>query len=153
MERIDYDDPRIEAHWLTEQREVVVAYLSGQAVSHGGIPTAPEWFVAPYVSIWRVISGINPPVTGWWAISGDLPTDYLSSHDAADARQAMREFARRWQTAAESMKRGEEPSEVRIGAPDEWPMLGDLLERRATLLWNWSGDDTQWEQADKGQAR
>jgi hypothetical protein len=38
-------------------------------------------------------------------------SDYLSSFDAAGARQSMRESARRWRTPPYRLKRGEQPSD------------------------------------------
>src|SRR5437764_5727586 len=38
----------------------------------------PRWFLSPYVAVWAVRSRANPDRVGWWAISGDLPTDYMT---------------------------------------------------------------------------
>ena len=65
MSAIDYDDPIIEAAWLAGQRTCVTDYLGRQGITHGGLAEAPDWFVAPYVSLWRVASGKYPQSTGW----------------------------------------------------------------------------------------
>jgi hypothetical protein len=144
MAPTDYDDPAGEASWVAAMREGVIAYLKREGVAHGGVWERPDLFVAPYVSIWRVVSRKNPRATGWWAIAGDLPTDYLSSADAHDAREAMKTIAARWRAAAESMKRGVQPSGLSIGTPDNWMELGPLLAARADLLARWADDDALW---------
>src|SRR5947207_722565 len=54
MSSNDYDDPKLEAEWLSEHRTNVQRYLRDQGVEHGGVASEPEWFLAPYVSIWRI---------------------------------------------------------------------------------------------------
>jgi hypothetical protein len=144
MSSADYDDPKIEAKWITEQRENVLRYLECQEVRHRGVAPRPDWFVAPYVSIWRVESMKKPGTVGWWAVSGDLPTDYLSGHDARDARTALAAFAKQWREASACMLRGEEHPDVRIGCPENRRQLGDLLRRRSKVFQDWANDDTMW---------
>ena len=144
MSAAEYDDPRRLASWLDEQRRVVLDYLERQETRHGGVPSEPFWFVAPHVSLWPVTSGAHPGAIGWWAIAGDLPTDYLSSRDARDARSAMRAFGSRWAAAATSMARGERPSGFAIGEPSVWPKLAPILASRAQILEAWASDDELW---------
>src|SRR6516162_8423168 len=127
MSNDDYDDPRLEADWLANQRETVSKYLQDQGVRHRGVAPDPDWFLAPHVSIWTVESMKRPGSIGWWAISGDLPTDYLSGGDAADARVAMAAFARRWHEVSAYMLRGERHPTVTIGPHGQEREFGDLL--------------------------
>jgi hypothetical protein len=138
----DYDDPEVEAQWLKEQHATVKHYLDREEVRHRGVASAPEWFLTPYVSVWKVES--DHGVVGWWAISGDLPTDYISGSGATDARSALSAFARRWREASACMARGEEHSTVRIGNVQNRRELGDLLSRRAEILQEWVNDDAMW---------
>lgn len=144
MNSANYDDPKVEARWLAEQRENVERYLQREEVRHRGVAPRPDWFVAPYVSIWRIESLKKPGVVGWWAVSGDLPTDYLSGHDATDARCALAAFAARWRDASASMLRGEEHPDVSIGDSENRRELGDLLCRRAQVFREWADDDAMW---------
>ena len=144
MKSGEFDDPAIAAQWLAEQRERVIRYLDGQEVRHRGVAPEPEWFVAPYVSLWRVESFAKPGALGWWAISGDLPADHLSGRDALDARGALREFARQWHEVAAYMLRGKEHPTMRIGNPENREELGDLLRRRADIFIRWAEDDEIW---------
>ncbi len=140
----DYDDPALEARWLAQQRGNVQRYLETQGVRHLGVNFDCAWFVAPYVSVWTVRSLATPGSVGWWAISGDLPTDYLSGGDATDARSALVAFARRWQEVAERMRRGEDHPDMSVGAPENRTELGDLLSRRAEVIQDWVRDDSLW---------
>jgi hypothetical protein len=145
MSSADYDDPKLEAEWLVKQREVISRYLQSQGVLHGGVAPDPGWFVAPYVSIWAIQSLKQPSEVGWWAISGDLPTDHLSGDDATDARIAMTAFVRRWREASTYLLRGQQHPNVTYGPPGRELESGDLLSRRAAMLEDWANDDEMWQ--------
>ena len=144
----NWDDPKVEAKWLAGQRANVSRYLETEGIVHGGVPTRAQWFVAPYLSLWPIASAATPDVTGWWVISGDLPTDYLSSKDARDARSALRAFADRWQEASAQLLRGRQPSGFRIGRNLESAQmrqeLGQLLRGRTLAIREWVADDDLW---------
>jgi hypothetical protein len=140
----EFDDPARKAAWIREQREVVLEYLAREQVSHLGVPELPEWFFAPYVAIWSVASKKRPGAVGWWAISGDVPTDYTSSSEIRDARMAMRSFSLRWAKAAKQMAAGEESDEFQVGRVENWPELAPLLASRAELLGEWAAADDMW---------
>lgn len=148
MNSDEYDDPTLEAKWLSEQRDNVQRYLRNEGVQHRGVASEPEWFVAPYVSVWTIESMVAPGVVGWWAISGDLPTDYLGGGDATDARTALIAFADRWREVSSYMLRGEEHPTIRIGRSRDWRKLGDLLQRRAQIIEDWSNDDEMWQRPE-----
>jgi hypothetical protein len=144
LESDAYDDPEMEARWLAEQRSNVQRYLGVEGVHHGGVSPEAAWFVAPFVSVWTVESVAKPGAIGWWAISGDLPTDYLSGHDATDARSALAAFSSRWRNVAGYMLRGEDHPTIKVGSRQDGPLLGDLLQRRARILDDWVNDNEMW---------
>lgn len=141
---VDYDDPKIEAAWSSEQKDNVAAYLKREGLVHGQIAENPDWFIVPYVSIWRIAGIKNLNAIGWWAISGDLPTDYCSSKGISDAREAIRYFAKTWDEVSRCMLQGKPHSQITIGKEEDWPELGDLLSRRSRILSNWAEDDEIW---------
>ena len=144
-EEPDYDDPEVEEAWCDERRAGVCEYLRGQGVAHGRIGEWPAWHIAPHVSVWAIESGKTPGAIGWWVISGDLPSDYITGNDAEDPRQALRAFAGRWQEAAERMSEGSCPAEIEIGRTlNERKPLAPLLHSRATLLADWAERDELW---------
>lgn len=140
----DYDDPAAAAEWFREQRQIVLGHLQEQRVSHTGVADEPEWFIAPYVAVWSVGSLASPGRRGWWAVSGDLPTDYLSGHDASDARTAVLAIATRWQDWATYLLADQDPPDASIGPPAMRRELGDLLQRRAQILIEWASQVFLW---------
>ena len=130
-------DPE-EAAWVAEQRSQVMRYLAGQRVEHAGVSVEPRWFVAPYVAIWAVRSRENPDCVGWWAISGDAPTDYMTCSDERDCGDILTAFAARWREAAERMAAGNQAEGFTIGEPERARELAPLLARRAELLYDFA---------------
>lgn len=147
VKKEDYDNPAVEERWCAEQRTRVEDYLRQENVKHGRISEWPSWHVTPYVSVWAVESGVRPDRRGWWVISGDLPTDYLSGDEANTPREAVRAIATRWFEISQFMKRREQHPTVQMGTPDTWPELGPLLEARATILNKWVEDESIWADA------
>ncbi len=141
----DFDAPNTGNSWITDERGKVIEYLNRQGVNHGGVPDEPAWFVAPFLAIWPVLSVNAPRTVAWWAVSGDVPTDCISSDGVPDAREAMSEFSKRWLELSEYMLKGRPHPEIRIGTPDQWPELGDLLFRRANLLAEFTADEDNWK--------
>jgi hypothetical protein len=141
------DEPDEDA-WVLEQRRIVEEYLCRQKVDHLGVGEYPAFHVHPYVALWAVQSKKSPGDVGWWAISGDLPTDYISSSDGRHPRAALAAFAHHWQEVSGFMLRGEPHPDYSIGTPDQWPKLGDLLRRRAEILADYSADDEFWAEFD-----
>lgn len=143
---MDYDDPVVEEHWCSERRNEVAAYLAAERVTHGRIGECPAWHIAPHISIWAIESHARPDWVGWWAICGDLPTDYVSSASIKHPRDAMLAFARRWLTASELMASGQSPPDFSVGTPGEWPSLAPMLASRAELLQDMATDAGLWDE-------
>jgi hypothetical protein len=124
----DHDD----AAWAAHQRTLVEHYLHSQGCDHGGVSLEPRWYLSPYLAVWAVRSKANPDLVGWWAISGDVPTDYLTAmrtlRNTADVLAA---FSAQWSGAAEAMSRGEYRG---IGKPENTAHLAPLLRTRAAML-------------------
>jgi hypothetical protein len=146
MTKPDYDDPGVDERWCDEQRAAVCTYLRSQRVN-GRVGEWPAWHVAPYASIWAIESLARPEWIGWWVISGDLPTDYISSADVSPPqhpRKAMMVFAKNWLQVIKAWKDGRELENTRIGDPGSHEDLAPLLESRAKLLMEWVEDDSLW---------
>ena len=128
------DDQRNQAAWVAQQHDVVIAYLERTGIQHRDVGEWPAWHITPHLAIWAIESLSAPGRVGWWAISGDVPTDYVTFGDCDHPREVLSHFARGWAELASYMLRGEPHPETIIGTPDQWPVLGDLLQRRADLL-------------------
>ncbi|MEX0641425.1 MAG: DUF4826 family protein [Pirellulales bacterium] len=133
----DSDDTQLltdseDAAWASKQRAVVESYLQNQGCDHAGVSLEPRWFLSPYLAIWAVRSKSNSDVVGWWAVSGDVPTDYMTAaRDIRSTADVLAAFASRWLHSAEAMSRGEH---IGIGKPEYVRELGPLLRTRAEML-------------------
>jgi len=128
-----------EEAWVLERRAEVATYLARQGLRHGEIGEWPAWHVAPYVSIWAVESLARPGWVGWWAISGDLPTDYCSCEEPRHPRTAARTFAATWRAAADDVRPDGTLGETELPAS-----LAEMLRSRADILDDWAKDDENW---------
>lgn len=143
----DYDDEAVEDQWCAEMRTQVLHYLATQRASHGEVGEWPAWHIAPYVSIWAVESVAKPGRVGWWVVSGDLPTDYVSAEVIEHPRGAMQSFADRWQGYAAAVRDGAAFDGVEIaGVRDDPGGMLPVLESRAETLAEWAADDSLWEE-------
>jgi hypothetical protein len=129
-----------EEIWCAERRVEVAQYLIEQGLDHGTIGDRPAWHVAPYVSLWAIESLKSPGWVGWWAICGDLPTDYCSSENCRHPRLAVRTIAENWRLAVKSHK----PGDVVLKPTDLPASLAPLLAERSKLLLAWARDDDLW---------
>jgi hypothetical protein len=148
METDDYDDPQADGTWCDQQRLQVTEYLRSQGLEHGRIGDRPAWHVAPYVSIWAIESLVQPEWIGWWAISGDLPTDYISAADIEPPqhpRKALRAIAERWFSIVGAWGEGREYEGYLIAGGRQNRELAPLLNTRAKMLIRWTDDDSLWE--------
>src|SRR5262245_59010387 len=116
-----------DREWCDASRARVAEYLRSEGVDHGRIGEGPAWHVAPCVSLWAIESKARQGAIGWWAICGDLPTDYVSSSGLRHPREALRAIATSWLSQASLMARGETGCNTIIGTPESWPSLAPLL--------------------------
>lgn len=147
MTKENYDDAETEEKWCEEQKAIVTDYLHSQGLVHGRVGDWPAWHVAPYVSIWAVESFKKPGWIGWWAICGDLPTDYISSSEIEPPqhpRKAIKSIAERWLRYADEYEKGKKPADFFIGKQESFEELLPLLFKRACLLIEWAEDDSLW---------
>lgn len=133
-----------EEQWIADERLKVAEYLEIQGCRHAGIAEWPVFFIEPYVALWAIQSTKHVGRTGWWAISGDVPTDYMSSSLGEHPRDALRHFAKEWADVADHMRRGKEHPTLDLGSPDEWPAMAEMLEKRSEVLLECADDDETW---------
>ncbi|MFT7536356.1 MAG: hypothetical protein ACI85K_002310 [Hyphomicrobiaceae bacterium] len=144
----DYDDEAVEEKWCAEMRTQALQYLETQRALHGEVGEWPAWHIAPYVSIWAVESVATPGRVGWWVVSGDLPTDYVSAEVIEHPRDAMQSFADRWKGYAAAVRDGSAFDGVEIaGVRDDPDGMLPVLESRAETLAEWAADDSLWQEA------
>ncbi|PTE07319.1 DUF4826 family protein [Mesorhizobium helmanticense] len=141
----DEPDEAEEEAWCESQRQYVLGYLGRENLKHGRVGEWPAWHVYPYVAVWAIESIEHPEWVGWWAISGDLPTDYISCGPDGTPRAAVRDFGLRWKEVAAAMAEGREHEEFTTGGPEHATTLAPLLRSRAKILLDWASDDSVWD--------
>jgi hypothetical protein len=139
----DDEGPAGKATWLAEQRAAVQHYLARERVPGVTVAPEPSWLLPPYVAIWPVL-GTRSGERSYWAISGDLPTDFLSADTVPDARRALAAFAERWRALAAYMERGERHPTIWVESRASGRELGAMLASRARLLAAWVAADEFW---------
>lgn len=131
--------------WCAGERERVIAYLKEQRLDHGAVAEWPAWYVSPYVAIWAIESVTKPGWVGWWAVSGDLPTDYTTCGPQRNPREGLRDIAARWKRATRSYADNSSDDGWKIGRPEDRETLAPLLAARAEMLLSYASDDSLWD--------
>lgn len=127
-----------------QQKAQVEQYLQGQNVIHSGVGEWPAFEVAPYFAIWAIQSKIAEGRVGWWAFSGDIPTDYVSGQNLVDPRAALGCLLKTWGKYVPYLKVGANPPGIEMGNVENRKELGDLLEKRIHLLEKCYANDDLW---------
>jgi len=133
-----------EGLWCDVERARVIEYLSREGVLHGNVGDWPAWHVWPYVAVWAIESVKRPGWVGWWAVSGDVPMDYIGCGPERHPREGLRDIATRWKDAAKTWSENKSVAGWSVGTPAERATLGPLLATRAELLLSYAVDDDLW---------
>ncbi len=136
-----------ETVWMEEERRKAIDYLAAEDCKHGGVAEWPAFHVDLHLALWAVESTRHAGRVGWWVISGDVPTDYMSSSDGEHPQDALRYFAAEWMEMAGYMRRGEEHPTMAMGNPEDWPEIAELLEQRSQILEEYAADEAVWGDA------
>jgi hypothetical protein len=135
-----------EERWCAEQRSNVVTYLAGEKCASTSVGEWPAWYMPPMLAVWAVESAEDPGSVGWWAVSGDLPTDYTECRGERHPRQGLRDIGQRWQIAAEKWLKGETFDSWQLGDGKCHTELAPLLAARAKALLEIVADDENWDE-------
>lgn len=131
--------------WVATQRKNVESYLRHHGIDNPAVGPWPAFDMAPYFAIWAVESKTVAGRIGWWAFSGDCPTDYITAQGRVHPRNALRILLGNWRSYIPYMKRGEQPPNTRYGDGSNLVTLGELLETRVEIFEEWLADDGLWE--------
>lgn len=135
-----------EERWCAEQRANVLAYLAGERCPSASVGDWPAWHVVPILSVWAVESVERPGWVGWWAVSGDFPTDYTECRSERHPRQGLRDIGLRWQNAAQKWLNGEKVDGWQLGDSKRYAELAPLLGARAEMFLEIAEDDENWDE-------
>jgi hypothetical protein len=126
--------------WTKGQLDDQANYLFKNNLIDGRVKVALAWVLPGRLCIGRIASATNP-AKSYWVISGSVPTDYIALKTAANARDAARHFALKWQMQAERLAQ----SGSVIGAEDTGAdAAGNEMVRKAEALYTLTENDAHW---------
>jgi hypothetical protein len=131
--------------WVEEERKKVEGYLETQGIGSPSVGPWPAFDVAPKFAIWPVESKRQAGKIGWWAFSGDCPTDFIAEDGNCHPRNALKLLLEQWRACIPEMKAGRQHSQLKFGNASNVKELGQLLEARVSILSDWLADDSMWE--------
>lgn len=122
-----------QQEWVREQYQEATKYLATQGLVTDSVIVEESRYLIPFLAIWKlkVIDG-----SYFWAISGDLPTDYNTIDAAPNAREAARHFSLKWQMQAENLRKTNDKEKEKFAR---------LLVSRAEGLYDIFGQDELWD--------
>ncbi len=141
-----YDDPEVLAAWIAECRKRLTDELGEECLRHCVIDEEPVAYAPGLACVWALHTPGAPDEVDWWAINGDVPTNYLPVSEAPDPRAFLRAIAPYWRATAYVLERGDQPAELAPVPPENRQRIGALLHRRADILDEWAADDEAWEE-------
>lgn len=124
-------------NWARDAYQKIMGFLGEQGLVIESLSESESRYLAPFVAVWKLKTTEGKWV---WAISGDLPSDFISSEGATSARETLRAFSMRWQMKVEKIRNNADIEE-------EQKKLADLMEERAVQLYQVFEDDTFWQSA------
>jgi len=131
--------------WVDKERKDVELYLTKHGINKPNVGPWPAFEMAPHFAIWAVESKKIAGKIGWWAFSGDCPTDYVSEDGKCHPRNALKILLENWKQYIPYMKAGRQPPNTKFVDEANLPLLGELLEKRVALLNEWLENDELWE--------
>ena len=128
---------KLRQEWVRTQFQKANRFLAEKGVIPSKVLADESRYLAPYMAIWKMESK-RPSNKTYWAMSGDLPSDFVDVKVAATARDAVRHFSMMWQMQAENL--------VRSGATRDATQakFAQLLVSRAESLYRMHNDDKLW---------
>ncbi len=75
--------------WVDQERSRVECYLETQGIASPSVGPWPAFEVFPHFAIWAVESKRQAGKIGWWAFSGDCPTDFVTEDGKCHPRNAL----------------------------------------------------------------
>lgn len=131
--------------WVTRQRSRVIGFLENEGIDDPQVGEWPAFEVAPCFAIWAVESEQISGKIGWWAFSGDGPTDYVTEDGSCHPREALKRLLDQWRGYVSRMSEGKQPVGVRFPEEADLKHLAHLLDLRINVLAEWIDDDGLWE--------
>ena len=129
--------------WATAQLTLMGRYAQEMKLIPQEVTAKAFWALPNEICIGKVWPK-HDPAHSFWIITGNLTTDHFEASAAANAREAARHFALKWQLHSAQLMQGlkdETESEV------DWQKIGTELADKAEYLYSLVHDDEVWTYA------
>jgi len=134
--------------WIRDTLDKAVHEITSLGVIDDKLVEArPVWSVPYRVLIGQVREASDRSAFSW-IISGDLPTDHISSTVAATPREALRYFSIKWQQDAARYNDPAERSAHGLDESKDWAQMTEKLIAKAEELYDMAEEDRLWDRPD-----
>jgi len=123
-----------QSEWARIQFQKANKHLAENGVLFESVVTDESRYLAPYLAVWK-IKAIDGAF--YWAISGDLPSDYTALENAANVKEVLRHFGMTWQLKAENLLQA-------AGDDATQKEYAELLQNRAESLFAMQNAPQLW---------
>ena len=132
--------------WIKKQLDTAVRKSMAKDVIDGLIVEAKPAWVLPFQILIGKVRAQGQSGSFEWFICGEVPTDYLASSIATTPRDAAKNFAMKWQLAAERFKQRAEQNPTPPSSEPQQVNPGKQLIDHAEALYGLVEDDRLWLQ-------
>ncbi|MCP4414576.1 MAG: DUF4826 family protein [Gammaproteobacteria bacterium] len=129
--------------WQQEEYSKLLKYGNHNNLGFVTINQQESTILPPVVAVWNIES--QETKTRYWLISGDLPTDHIPEDSAINAREAIRNFAMRWQLKAENILINIEASHDKTEERETKKNFAELLISKANGLYDICTKEELWK--------
>lgn len=129
--------------WVREQHGLMARYASQRGLIGDDAEGVPVWSIPHQIFLGRFYDKDNR-AGGYWYIAGALPSDHIPADVAANAREAVRHFALKWQLQSAQIGEGGESGEEAVV---DFANAADNLSRSAEGLMACVENDALWDGA------
>lgn len=121
--------------WMREQFQKANKHLAEHGVLYESVFVDECRYLAPFVAVWKIKASDGKK---FWAITGDVPSDFVGLDAAKTAREVMKHFSLQWQLKAEKL--------IQAGNTDETgKKYAGLLINSAENLYRLSENKELWQ--------
>lgn len=119
--------------WGNAQLDKVAKHLAENGIILEKVITKDSFQVVPIIIILKVLDNQRKR---YWAIAGDIPTDFTLEENAKSPKEVLRYFSLNWQLRAENLRQSGTQDKVQLE-------FAQLLEMKAESMYQMS-IKTEW---------
>lgn len=121
--------------WVRSQFQRANLHLAEQGIVMDSVAVAESRYLPPLVAVWKIHT-LDKQIV--WAISGDVPADFVPFSAAPNVREVLRYFSYRWQMKAQQI--------IEAGIKEQSTAdYVQLLVGRANMLYDMADAQELWQ--------